>query len=595
MFNRFPSLRQLIATSKESLFRFPLTIVSAVLFTVVAISLVESQTEPEGGHAKLLAACFLGLPLFTSLTLLSERQRYGRGLHWALQAAAAVFLVVYGLTLPDSFPVPYMHAVRFALLAILFHFVAAFLPYLRNYHEDGFWHFNETLFVEFITSAFYSAVLFIGLSVALLSIKHLFDADIDEEWFVELWFFIAFTVNTWIFLSKIPRELTQFDTPGVYPGGLRILAQFVLLPLIIVYLCILYAYELKILVTGDWPRGWVSHLVLWFSVVGILSLLLLWPLREQSASRWIQRFSKWFFRSLIPLLVMLFIAIFIRISDYGITVNRYLVLAMAVGLTVVVGYFVFSRRRQLRMIPIVVAATALFAAYMPYFNAISVSERSQTGRLERFMTTYGIPLTEENRQKIDTIPGATRAEMTSIVSYLHEAHGAGAFASLLSDSTLQRIEDTFPKTEMLAAALGFEHSWQRYGESPDWFTISAKSKDMTEIRGYDYFFRFYAAKPDNLEDTIVLPNGGTIVARLDTLENALRFVSQSQTLSVDLSTRLAELYTAGHDLETDTLTFIEAISEFGVKVIVRRMGGRVSDSAPVVGDVTADVLLRLRE
>ena len=98
--------------------------------------------------------------------------------------------------------------------------------------------------------------------------------------------------------------------------------QYVLLPLVGIYLVILYAYGLKILFQWNWPQGWVSQLVLWYSVVSILSILLLWPLREKADSGWIKSFTSWFFRLLIPLLVMLFLAIFERIGDYGLTVNR---------------------------------------------------------------------------------------------------------------------------------------------------------------------------------------------------------------------------------------------------------------------------------
>ena len=40
---------------------------------------------------------------------------------------------------------------------------------------------------------------------------------------------------------------------------------------------ILIAYEIKIIIEWQWPTGWVSELILWYSVVGILSLLLLHP------------------------------------------------------------------------------------------------------------------------------------------------------------------------------------------------------------------------------------------------------------------------------------------------------------------------------
>ena len=221
------------------------------------------------------------------------------------------------------------------------------------------------------------------LTLALAAADYLFGVDVPEKRYFQLWVLIVGIFNTWIFLAGIPRDLGSLERATTYPDGLKVFTQFILLPLVGLYFVILFAYELKIIFEWNWPKGWVSNMVLWYSVVGILSMLLLHPLRERTESRWIQVFFRWFFRALVPLVVMLFLAISVRISDYGITPNRYLVFAMAVGLSVVVLYFIFGRARDIRIIPIVLCLLAFISAYGPW-SAFSVSQHSQLSRL----TTY---------------------------------------------------------------------------------------------------------------------------------------------------------------------------------------------------------------
>src|SRR5690606_11355591 len=126
--------------------------------------------------------------------------------------------------------------------------------------------------------------------------------------------------NTWFFLAGIPRnfevELSLID----YPKGLKIFTQFILIPLLLIYLCILYFYGAKILLTGDWPKGIVSYMIIAISVLGIFTTLLLYPYQQWKESGWIKKFSRGYYYFLIPLVILLFIAIGMRIQEYGLTV-----------------------------------------------------------------------------------------------------------------------------------------------------------------------------------------------------------------------------------------------------------------------------------
>jgi hypothetical protein len=58
---------------------------------------------------------------------------------------------------------------------------------------------------------------------------------------------------------------------------------------------------------------------------------------------WITRAITWFHAVLVPLIVMLFLAFWRRVSEYGITESRYLGLALVAWLGILVLYYEEAR------------------------------------------------------------------------------------------------------------------------------------------------------------------------------------------------------------------------------------------------------------
>jgi hypothetical protein len=98
----------------------------------------------------------------------------------------------------------------------------------------------------------------------------------------------------------------------------------------------------------NWPKGWVSSLILGFSATSILSLLLMHPIRDRSENAWIRAAGKWLYIVLIPLIVVLFLAVTERIGDYGIIENRYAGIALGIWLVAQVLYFLFSKSKSIK-------------------------------------------------------------------------------------------------------------------------------------------------------------------------------------------------------------------------------------------------------
>jgi hypothetical protein len=325
-----------------------------------------------------------------------------------------------------------LDGIRFFVLNITLHLVVSFVLFVRNREVDDFWSFNKNLFIRIITSGIYSGTLILGLNFALLAIDQLFNVEVDQRLYPEIAVSILGIFNTLFFLSGVPK-LDELHEPLQYPKGLKNFTQFVLLPLVAIYLLILLAYESKILATFSLPKGWVSTLILVFSVLGILAMLLVYPLRNSEGNKWIKQLWKWYFWFLIPLIGLLFWAILYRVSLYGITVERYYVFILACWLSGITFYSIIKPHYHIRLIPISLAVVGLCSLYGPQ-SAGSVAKRSQEGRLRELLSIH----------HTRTLTRDERKDVTSIADYLFENYSSQSLISFFpkafpSDSSYKTI------------------------------------------------------------------------------------------------------------------------------------------------------------
>ena len=249
-------LTQLSDTASATLLRFPFVLLSAVVATAAAIYATTVDRAINGVYqepnfliikAGLLAA--LGISFLLSLALMAERCVIAIK-SWQAQLIGVVILSIYYFTLPSSSGYFSMYwVIQLTMVALASHLLVSFAPFLGKMNLNGFWHYNEHFFVTILTTLLYSYVLYTGLVLALVSLNFLFKIEIVWQSYWSLFWLLQGVFNTWFFLSKIPSDIGDFDSQDSYPKGLKVFSQYVLLPLVIIYLFILYAYSFKIIAT----------------------------------------------------------------------------------------------------------------------------------------------------------------------------------------------------------------------------------------------------------------------------------------------------------------------------------------------------------
>jgi len=329
---------------------------------------------------------------------------------------------------------------RFILIALAFHLLVSFSAFFGTGKIHAFWQFNKTIFLRFIIGGLYSTVLFLGLAAAIGSMNFLFNFKFDWDTFAIVWVWIAGIFQTVFFLSGVPQELNKLEDLKTYPNALKVFTQFVLVPLASVYAIILLAYEVKILIDWELPKGLVSNLVLGYAVFGILSLLLIYPVRNLSENKWLNTFSRSFYYVLIPLILLLFWAVLARVIDYGLTEERYFLIILAVWLSFICGYFLISKTQNIMIIPFSLCLITICSVYGPQ-GAFSTSRRSQIHELKVLFEKHGA-LEGDRIISLKVKPEKNdRLRMINIVDYLVVMHGLESFNPIIKHD-LDQVKDS---------------------------------------------------------------------------------------------------------------------------------------------------------
>jgi hypothetical protein len=286
---KLPSITNLINQAKETFARFPLAILSSILGAFVMIRIIGFSPDYYKEHSHFwynLAMTFsLGLPLFIATSLFTESKTMKSVSKYIFQLISIGILLLFYFTL--SADTDLYDIGRYCLYLIAFHLLVSFSShfYSSDNSQNNFWGFNQIIFLRIILSGLYSVVLYGGLAIALLSFDKLFDMQIDGKRYMQLFFFIVGVFNTWFFCSGVPASYRNEELK--FQKGLKIFTQYVLLPIIVIYVIILYLYLFKIIFNWNLPVGWVSYLVIGFSTAGIFSLLLIYPLVESKEIKWV--------------------------------------------------------------------------------------------------------------------------------------------------------------------------------------------------------------------------------------------------------------------------------------------------------------------
>lgn len=508
------NIRNTIVNVRESVRRFPLSTLSSLVFCALSIWLTHNDKYSEPQLERLSIVSGTGILVFLVLHLLEENirfQRLGRenglsvqspssgeedspqerdsenrspaqqasekpagsagmnsaSLRILLWAAGALFLIGwYHYFQPQEDGAIFYGQKGTVLFGVELFLAVASVYAAKIRNRRAYAAYVIDILKSFFRAGIYSVVLYIGLSSIFFTLSKLFGLDIAWKAYMyaaEITFIPLFWA---IFLSDYPRT-ERANEAYEMSKWFRILLVSIVIPLLTIYTIILYAYFTKILLFRVWPVGIVGNLVLWYGIVSTAVLFLSTVLYEKDPL--VKKFQSICPIAILPMLAMMFLAMWIRIREFGITKNRWYVLLCGIWVLLSMLYSALRgkvrkktgedtelpyRNKEMPAIPVLLSALVLLSAVGP-LSGYQVERISQTKRLEDILLRNG--MLEDGA----VIPNADIAqkdkyEITEILNYLMNEHDSSEISFLPKDYSSFDFETVF----------GFEQLW--YLDEDEW-------------------------------------------------------------------------------------------------------------------------------
>lgn len=478
------SLRQ---NAVKTTLRFPIMIADALLVTLLALTHNWGYAKSDA-YQKILMTAILAFPLFLSITLFAERRNWIRKTQSFVPLLGVFPLAVYYYTL--IIPGGMANAIRFAILLVSSLCLLSFAPYTGKGELNGYWRYNKSLVFGFAVAGLSAIALAGGVSIALAGSDYLLGTHVPYWLYEKIWFLAACFLWPCFFLAALPEDFEQLVNAEIIGKFLESFVRFIVIPLVLLYMVILYLYAGKIILQATWPKGGVAGFILGFSGLGLLSILLLHPLRNNEGKQWIASYLKWLSLAILPQTILLFLSVWRRVTEYGITESRYFGMASAFWLAGICLYFLLSRTKSIKVIAMSLCLVTFLASFGPW-GALDLSEHSQMGRLASLLKKNGI-LSDGKVVKAATPVSIEEQGMISvIVQYLSDRHGFKPFKGWFAeDLNKMQARDRAKKIVNLMGLVFSPYVVKGHNTGSERIlSYHAVQPERINVAGYDYYFR----------------------------------------------------------------------------------------------------------
>lgn len=387
----------------------------------------------------------------------------------------------------------------FSLVPMTRHFAICFALFLAFFVIPGYRRgarlemYVVRLFAHAFVSVLFSTVVFMGISAITLTFTSLFSIKTASNLYLHIWMVMAGVLTPFLFMAGIP--VAGADVEGEeYPKTLKNLVVYVVTPLLTAYTLVLYLYFAKILITRQWPVGLVAHLVLWYSIVSLALLYFVWPLER--SNKWAEVFSRYFPRTVIPLLAMMFVSVGIRVKYYGITENRYYVIVVGSWALASALYLSFIKKRSRVILPAALAVVVLLSVIGPW-SSFPVSKWSQNRRFEEIVTRNNMVVGGAIMPAPPGMSDEDRRETAAVLLYFERYHSLSDVPLLPAGFTMADFEKVFGYQPY--EIVPWRPTTPIYFEAPN---------RVVDVSGYQYLFDY--SRPQFDDGTVSTVKQGDI-------------------------------------------------------------------------------------
>ncbi|WP_068455614.1 DUF4153 domain-containing protein [Aedoeadaptatus pacaensis] len=304
----------------------------------------------------------------------------------------------------------------------------------KIHDERRFPAYVLVLLIEIAVAYLYAFVLFGALCLLVVGADVLFGiVDFSSAvMYLATICFMPFMAT--IFLSRLSAVESGRSPYGAGIHVINNLFNNILAPVLGLYVLLLYVYLAKILILRQLPTTSVVNLILWPMTLAVFVLFMVDHNRDRTAAYY---FRKIIPQAALPLLGLMYYAWFLRVHQYGLTENRYMIFAVGLWVAFAMVHFIIQKRELHMILPMTLVAVLLVSVFGGPIGADGVAFRSQKNRLDRILAANHmlkggevVPSNnlsvKEKREIQEIVEYLTRHHDVSHVAYLRDANSAEA-------------------------------------------------------------------------------------------------------------------------------------------------------------------------
>ncbi len=497
--------------------RFPLAVAFAIFATIAFIYVYES------GHTfnYKLSHWLLHYPIAATMIALAVSlvQESRKNTSKIPQIAAGAIWLVISIALTLYLPPKELFFIRLKYIETTYAFIytTAFLslfvaPFFKQNDENGFWVFLMRNAKAAVVAIAISVVLLIAIDGLLFGFFNLFDIKVSARPFVYSAIISSCTIFPILFFSGIPSidDCLQ-ETPALNKFQTST-NKFLFLPVLSLYIVLLYAYIAKIIIQWEMPKGMVSYLVSASMLLMLLRVTLTLPERINPKPSFESKLLKILPAACIPLVILMSVGIIRRISDYGISEDRYYITAINIFYYAIIAILLIDKIKcKSRFIAIVFCSMFFILTNGP-LSAINVTHRVWINSVKAALVEEGynkFPLNDEDsREFINRLEAKNTSQTETILSRIKALNirGDKELAQYVDHGiVILHIDNSTHHKKKQASVLKayIRESKDNFFDIPQ--NVSKVSYFYKTFRQEDYEFRndtlFFQIKPQKLDKT----------------------------------------------------------------------------------------------
>ena len=403
------------------------------------------------------------------------------------------------------------------------------IGFLWRKREKGTW-ISWNIFLQSVwLGGLASLVLWIGISGSIFSIDKLFFEDLFQGRIYEYLAAVCFIFVNGTFIlnyynysleETIPKDETS-DFTFLPSKARKIFGNYIFLPLTILYFLILFAYVIKIAITGIWPKEIVVYMGTGYFAFAILCYYFIYP--EESS----------FFNKLKNSILISFFfvgglmsyAIGVRINQYGLTMRRGIIVLIAICILLypLLGLLFKNHRLSLLMYTIV------WVFGVGIFGPVTIDQLALSSQLSRLNHL----LAEENIQiplgswALSWLTGESVYQISEKISYIADNYLSAGINQILEEKDICK-EDFRRCSPYVKVYLGidrndiqydFDHTPSRASEYLSFVSRDAIWESWLNIKEYSKIYDVSKSlfEVESAGKTTIIDSRELIIPHLDEL------------------------------------------------------------------------------